>query len=63
MERFEMWDFICIGVLLLSGWMATYGLKMCRKANKEGFNEKSLRNKTFGAAAAALLYLLVRFCG
>ena len=63
MEKLEMWDFICIGVLILSGWMATYGLKMCREANKDGFNEKSLRNKAIGAGIAAGLYLLIRFVG
>ncbi len=61
MEHLEMWDFIAAGTLAFSGWMATYGLKMCREANKEGFNEKSLRNNAYGAAGASLLYLLVRF--
>lgn len=62
MEKLEMWDFIAIGTLMLSAWMAVYGLRMCREANKEGFNERSLRNKIWGAAAASLLYLLIRFC-
>ena len=63
MEHLEMWDFICIGTMLLSGWVATYGVKMCRDANKDGFNEKSLRNKAIGAGIAAALYLIIRFVG
>ena len=63
MEKFEMWDFICVGAILFSVWMNTYGLKMCREANKEGFNEKSVRNKALGAGVAAVLYLIVRFFG
>ena len=61
MEKFEMWDFIAMGVMLLSLWVNTYGIKMCREADKEGFNEKSLRNKALGAGLAALLYLVIRF--
>lgn len=60
MERFEMWDFIALGTVLLSVWVGTYGIKMCRDANKDGFNEKSLRNKAWGAATAGVLYLLIR---
>lgn len=61
MENLEMWDFIALGALLLSVWVATYGIKMCREANKEGFDEKSLRNKAWGAATASVLYLVIRF--
>ena len=60
MEKFEMWDFIALGVMLLSFWVSTYGVKMCREADKEGFNEKSLRNKAWGAGLAGFLYLLIR---
>ena len=35
MEKLEMWDYICMGTMLLCLWMGTYGLKMCRDANKE----------------------------
>ena len=63
MEKFEMWDFLCMGTILFSLWMNTYGLKMCREANKDGFNEKSIRNKAWGAGVAAALYLIVRFFG
>lgn len=62
MEKLEMWDYIAFGTLLFSAWMAMYGLKMCREGNKENYNEKSLRNKIWGAAAASLLYLVIRFC-
>ena len=61
MEKFEMWDFIAMGVVLLSIWVNVYGIKMCREADKEGFNEKSLRNKACGAGVAAFLYLVIRF--
>ena len=61
MEKLEMWDYICMGTMLLCLWMGTYGLKMCRDANKEGFDEKSLRNKIWGAGVAAVLYLIIRF--
>ena len=61
MENLEMWDFIAFGALLLSVWAGTYGIKMCREADKEGFNEKSLRNKEWGAATASFLYLVIRF--
>ncbi len=61
MENLEMWDFIALGTILLSVWVGTYGIKMCREADKEGFNEKSLRNKAWGAGVAASLYLVIRF--
>lgn len=61
MEKLEMWDYIAIGTILFSAWMAVYGLRICRAANKEGFNERNLRNRILGAAAASFLYLLIRF--
>lgn len=45
MENLDVWDYIVAFLFCFSLWMNFYGIKMCREANKEGFNEKKLRGK------------------
>lgn len=63
MENLDIWDYI-VGVLFcLALWMQFFGLKLCREANKEGFNEKKLRGKIYGALAVSVVYALCRLSG
>lgn len=55
-----MWDFIAAVLFCMALWMHFYGIKMCREAEKEGFDERKLRYKVYGAMLACIVYLLCR---
>lgn len=63
MENLDVWDYIVAFLFCFSLWMNFYGIKICREANKEGFNEKKLRGKVYGALAVSVVYALCRFGG
>lgn len=60
MEKIDTWDYIVAFLFCFALWMQFYGIRMCREANKEGFNEKSLHNRIYGAIAVSVVYFLCR---
>ena len=63
MEKFEIWDFIAAGLFCLALWMHLYGVKLCREADKDGFDERKLRYKVYGAMVTCVVYGLCRVAG
>lgn len=60
MEKLDTWDYIVAFLFCFALWMKFHGMQLCREANKEGFNEKRLRNRIYGALIASVLYFLCR---
>lgn len=63
MENLDIWDYIVAFLFCFSLWMNFYGIKMCREADKEGFNEKNLKSKVYGALAVSVIYFICRISG
>ncbi len=63
MDKFDTWDYIVIFLFCFALWMKFYGVKMCREANKDGFDERKLLNKVYGALAVSVVYFLCRISG
>lgn len=55
----DMWDFLALGLMLFSLWLAFWGANKMHAAAGEQVNVKALRGRALGGAAAGALYLVV----